>query len=119
MSLQARREMLLGIRERYLLANRTENSKILDGFIAATGYDRKYALVLLHKDEGLTSNQSLKPNKRPDATIYDDQFKHVLITVWNTANKICSKRLVPFIPDLVDAMERHNHLRISDCNPPF
>lgn len=47
MSLSARREMLLGVRERYLSAKRPERTKILDGFVAATGYDRKYAVVLL------------------------------------------------------------------------
>ena len=47
MSLAARREMLLSIRQRYLAAKRPEKTKILDGFVAATGYDRKYALVLL------------------------------------------------------------------------
>lgn len=114
MSLAARREMRLSVRQRYLLAKRTEKSKILDGFVAATGYARKYALVLLRKKSTTVHSLSLKPKLRPGAQVYDDQFRHILITVWNTANQVCSKRFVPFIPDLVAAMERHGHLRISE-----
>lgn len=114
MSLAARREMLFSIRQRYLSARRPEKSKILDGFVAATGYDRKYALVLLRKKHAVIDSLSLKPKVRVGAQLYDEQFRHVLIKVWNTANQVCSKRFVPFIPDLVTAMERHGHLRISD-----
>ncbi len=111
MSLSARREMLLSIRERYLLAKRSE---ILDGFVAATGYDRKYAVVLLRKKVTAQEVLAVKPKTRAGARIYDDQFRHVLIKIWNTANQVCSKRLVLFIPDLVIAMERHGHLRVSE-----
>lgn len=98
-----------------VLSSKTpRKNKILDGFVAATGYDRKYALVLLCKKSSSTDIASLKPKSRPGAQVYDDQFRHVLIKVWNTANQVCSKRFVPFIPDLVAAMERHGHLRISD-----
>lgn len=114
MSLEARREMLLSIRQRYLSAKRPEKSKILDGFVAATGYDRKYALVLLRKKSSTVDRLLLNPKLRPGAKIYDEQFQHVLLNVWNTANQVCSKRFVPFIPDLVAAMERHGHLRISE-----
>lgn len=114
MSLAARHEMLLSIRKRYVSAKRPEKTKILDGFVAATGYDRKYALVLLRQKNSIIENLSVKSKQRPGAQIYDDQFRHVLINVWNTANQVCSKRLVPFIPDLVAAMERHGHLRIPN-----
>ncbi len=30
------------------------------------------------------------------------------------ANGICGKRLVPFLPDLVPALERHGHLALTD-----
>ena len=66
MSLAARREMLLSIRQRYLSAKRPEKTKILDGFVAATGYDRKYALVLLSKKSSLIDTVSLKPKVLSD-----------------------------------------------------
>ncbi len=33
--------------------------------------------------------------------------------VWEAANRVCSKRLVPFLPEMVEAMERHGHLKLS------
>ena len=62
----------------------------------------------------IQEGKTVKPKARLGAQIYDDQFRHVLIKIWNTANQVCSKRLVPFIPDLVVAMERHGHLRVSE-----
>jgi hypothetical protein len=59
------------------------------------------------------SHRTKSPPKRPGAQVYDEQFVHALTIVWNTANQICSKRLVPFIPNLVSAMERHGHLRVT------
>lgn len=111
MSLSSRREMLMSIRTNYETAHRVEKTKILDGFIAATNYDRKYAIqLLLSKAE---EGQANKPKKRPGAQIYEEKFVHALVVIWNTSNQICSKRLVPFIPQLVNAMERHRHLRVT------
>lgn len=39
-------------------------------------------------------------------------MRQALLLVWYAANQICSKRLVPFLPHLVEAMERHGHLRL-------
>ena len=43
MSYQAKRELLIQIAPRYREANRQDRTVILDAFVAATGYDRKYA----------------------------------------------------------------------------
>ena len=37
--------------------------------------------------------------------------KHA-ITLWTTANRICAKRLVPFLPELIEVMERNGHLSL-------
>ena len=106
MSLTARRELLASVRQSYRDASWTEKGKILDGFLAATDYDRKYASRLLKRDR-VTAPQA----QRPSARQYDEQVRQALISLWCTANKICSKRLVPFLPQLITAMERHGHLR--------
>ena len=41
-------------------------------------------------------------------------MREALIIAWEAADRICSKRLKAIIPELMDAMERHNHL---DLNP--
>jgi hypothetical protein len=74
-SISSRREMLMSIRTNYETAHRVEKTKILDGSVAATYYDRKYAIQLLlgKAEEG----QANKPKKRPGAQIYDESlFMH-------------------------------------------
>ena len=109
MSLTARRELLAGARKKYRGACWADKVKILDGFVAATDYERKYATRLLNSTE-----TPVLPEKHPTAQKYDEQVRQALLSVWHAANQICSKRLVPFLPQLVTAMEHHGHLRLPD-----
>jgi hypothetical protein len=115
MSLKTRQELLLCIAPRYNAATKTEKQKILDELTAATGYHRKYANQLLKQHEATPAGQraSKQPNKQDRRRKYDDQVKEALIAIWETASQICSKRLAPFLPQLVDALERHGHLHLS------
>ena len=84
-----------------------QKSKLLDAFTAATGYNRKYAMSLLnHAQEG----QSLPERPRPRQ--YGSDVQHALFLVWNAANRICAKRLIPFLPILIEALEGHEHFQI-------
>ena len=109
MSLTTRKELLTSVHASYSQAPWADKVKIVDGFIAATGYERKYAIKLL--------NVPIKPVtakvKRPARVIYNEQIKQALIAIWHAANQICSKRLVPFIPELVESMERQNSANSS------
>ena len=108
MSLSARKELLVCIRQQYQKASWKEKRKILDGFIAATGYRRKYAIALIHRPD----NKDVRLNKRVKPIIYHDAVRQSLLTVWYAANQICSKRLVPFMPELVHKLESLGHLSL-------
>src|SRR5438270_5778501 len=41
-------------------------------------------------------------------------IQYVLFQVWNAANRICAKRLMPFLPTLLEALERHEHLHLTE-----
>ena len=107
MSLSARKEFLASIKQKYHGANWIEKGEILDGIVAATGYERKYTIQLLNK-----TDFNISPKNRQRAHNYDEQVRQALLSVWYAANLICSKRLVLFLPHLVEAMERHGHLRL-------
>ena len=109
MNLETRREILINIRSQYQISDWLGKSKLIDGFVAASGYDRKYAIKLLND----INNVNKSPQTRKSRVKYDEQVKQALIFVWNTANQIFAKRLVPFIPEIVSAVERHGHLRLS------
>jgi hypothetical protein len=86
-----------------------QKSKLLDAFTAATGYNRKYAMSLLNHAQ---EEQSLPERPRPRQ--YGSDVQYALFLVWNAANRICAKRLIPFLPILIEALERHEHFQISE-----
>ena len=47
---------------------------------------------------------------------YALEVEEVLVQVWKQTNRVCSKRLIPFLPTAIEAMERHDHLHLTlDC----
>ena len=112
MSLKSRRELLASIAPRYKEAFKKEKQAILDEFTAATGYHRKYAVTLLNCSDPKARPPS-EQRRRSREREYTPEVQEVLVTVWEAANRICSKRLVPFLPDIVGSLERYGHLSLS------
>src|SRR2546423_14041937 len=110
MSLQTRRELLQHMIPQYREASTVKRkSKLLDAFTAATGYNRKYAIWLLnHAQEGQPIAHAPRPRH------YGPDVQHALFLVWHAANRICAKRLTPFLPTLLEALERHEHLHLTE-----
>ena len=44
---------------------------------------------------------------------YDDAVRDTLVILWEASDRICGKRLKALMPTLVEAMERHGHLRLG------
>src|ERR1700733_1616102 len=107
MSANSRDELLVAIRPQYLESNFGEKKALLDNFVSATGYCRKYAIVLLSK--GVTPKRTRQRVKK-----YDKDVLEALIVLWKAANQICAKRLIPFLPALIRAMEKCGHLELPD-----
>ena len=109
LSLQTRRELLQQVIPQYRAATTVrKKSKLLDAFTATTGYNRKYAMHLLNH----TKEVQLVP-QHPRRRHYGPEVQHALFLVWHAANRICAKRLIPFLPTLVEALERHEHLHLT------
>ncbi len=109
MSFQAKRELLAQTTARYQAARPAQKTKILDEFVAATGYTRKYAIRVLRHPPPVAAAIT-----RPRAPRYGPPVQAALHVAWEAANGICGKRLVPFLPELVPALERHGHLALTD-----
>ena len=109
LSYRSKRELLLQIAPRYREASPALKTVILDEFVAATGYARKYAIRLL--------SQPVVPKltiERPRPPRYGAEVQEALHLAWTAANHICAKRLIPFLPTLVESLERHGHLQLSE-----
>ena len=51
--------------------------------------------------------------KQPSHSVYGTEVEEALVQVWEQTNHLCSKRLIPFLPTAIEAMERHEHLRLT------
>jgi hypothetical protein len=111
MSLKARRELLKATAKRYKRACKPEKTSILNEFTATTGYHRKYAITLLKNHT--PQHGSSPPSRRTRQRKYSQEVQEALVLIWEATSRICSKRLVPFLPEMVAAMERHGHLSLS------
>jgi len=76
---------------------------------ATTGYNRKYAMYLLNHAK---AEQSTPQHTR--RRHYGPEVQHALFLVWHVTTRICAKRLIPFLPTLVEALERHEHLHLTE-----
>jgi hypothetical protein len=108
MSQRSKRELLEAVRPRYLKAKKVEKTRILDEFIASTGYHRKYAIRLLKQRP---RPKGLKRGVRQK--VYHGEVVDKLIQIWEICGRICSKRLKPFLPEIVTVLERHNELVLT------
>jgi hypothetical protein len=105
MSLTSKRELAAEVGPRYRAANRTDKGQILDEFVAVTGYERKYAITVLNHPP-----KERRRQVRLKARRYTPEVKDALVQVWRVADGICSKRLIPGLAALVNALERHGEL---------
>ena len=105
-SMSARKELISALRVRYRSAAFSERIKILDEFVALTGYHRKHAIRLLREEA--TEKEAHARN-----CVYDEAVRQTVTLLWEAADRVCGKRLKALIPLLVDAMERHGHLDLD------
>jgi hypothetical protein len=98
----------------YCEAASAQKGALLDTFVQATGYHRRYGMWLLNHAEDVLQAPAYKR-----ASYYGPDVQHALFLVWHAANRICAnricaKRLIPFLPTLVEALERHEHLHLTE-----
>ena len=106
-SMATRDELIAAVINRYGGSNRREKIRILDEFVAVTGFHRKHAMRLLG------GKKPRRSAARLSRRIYGDDVRAALVLVWEASDRVCGKRLKPLIPILVDAMERHGHLKLA------
>lgn len=121
------REYAEAIQKRYLRAKRAQRGQLLDEFCLTTGYHRKAAIRLLSKMVKPLSSApapSLSASRasagasglrRPGhQRQYGPAVGEALRTIWQKSDYLCSKRLQPFLPELIRVLERHCELAIED-----
>ena len=88
------------LRERYFRASREEKGRILDEFTQVTGLHRKAAIRLLHRPRCGTCGRRGRP------AAYKDMIQPLKV-IWEASDRLCSKRLHPFLPEMIKVLRRH------------
>ena len=97
------------VRGRYLRSSKKMKMKILDEFVAATGLHRKAAIRLLNRQGRPVG---CKRTGRP--RLYSFEVMAALKVAWESTDRLYSKRLRPFLPELVGTLRRNGELSVTE-----
>lgn len=113
MSLKSRRELRNAVALRYQQLSKSAKIPLLNEFIESTGYSRKHAVFLLgRRSSGLLKTATPRAAPRPRRRKYGPEVESPLVFIWGVSGGLCPKRLVPFLPTFIDALERHGELSL-------
>ena len=101
-------EYVKAVRGRYFSGSKKEKGKILDEFTKVTGCHRKAAIRLI-----CHSNQTRTGNRRGRPRQYGAAVVDALRVVWETTDRLCSKCLHPFLPEMTAILRRHGESALS------
>jgi len=90
------------VRGRYHRATKKEKGRILDEFTRVIGCHRKAAIRLLRlRNQPGASKKGGRPRQ------YGSTVASALKIAWGASDRLCSKRLHPFLPELVRVLRRY------------
>ena len=111
------------LRDRYQRASKKEKTMMLNEFIRLTGYNRCYACQILKKKERLLGYLNIagkrikyvadRKTKRKKKRFYDQEIFMVLKKIWIICDYICSKRLAPFLSEIIPVLEKHGEINLT------
>jgi hypothetical protein len=105
---QSKHELVAALQGRYARAGRAEKGRILDEFVAATGYHRKWAIGLLRQGPPpARAGQGGRPR------VYSAVVVGALRQVWEASGELCGKRLAPFLDEIVPALEGEGAVQLD------
>ena len=104
----SRHDLVRALAPRYGHVSKREKGQILDQVCEVTGYTRKYALTLL--TDPPRDEPQVKRTRQRSAS-YGSEEVELLRLCWLVTDGICSKRLAPFLPELLDRLRRRQALR--------
>jgi len=111
------------LRDRYRKSSKKEKTILLDEFIRLTRYSRSYAARVLRLKEVLGYMQiggkrvrlvrDKRKIKRKKKKIYDEGVLVALKEIWKIGDYICSKRLAPFLSEIIPVLEKWREIKLK------
>ena len=100
-------EYARAVSPRYLAASKREKGVILDEFCKSTGRHRKSAVRLLRQPPRARRTGLGRPRQYGSAVVA------ALRQVWEVSDRLCSKRLAPFMGELLLVLERQGEIDLA------
>jgi hypothetical protein len=85
-------------------------ARILDEFVEATDLHRKSAIRLLNREEASAGSR-----RRGRPRLYDSEVAAALRVAWEASDHLCSRRLHPFLPEMVRVLKVKGELRLTEA----
>ena len=101
-------EYIEAIRGRYIRARKKDKGRILDEAVIVTGYHRKAVVRLLGRRKKRSSPYRLGRPRR-----YGLELAQALKVLWEASGRVCSRRLHPFVPELIGVLRLHGEQHLT------
>ncbi len=104
------REYAAAVRKRYWHVDLKGKGRILDEFIALTGYHRKATIRLLGRED-----KSKPKGRRGRPREYGTETGKALNGLWEASDYLCSRQLHVFMLKWIRVLKDHNKLKLDSC----
>jgi len=111
------------LRDRYQRSSKKEKTIFLNEFVQLTGYNRSYAARALRIKKVLGYMniagkrvrlvRDKRKIKREKKKIYDREVHTALKELWKICDYICSKRLAPFLSEIIPVLEKWGEIILN------
>jgi len=122
LTMKEKKKAVVILAPRYQKAVKKQKGRMLDEFIALTGYCRTHASYVLnmHGKRRRVSKKTViqadvrKSGRRGRKKKYTEDVKKVLIIIWYIMDCICGKRLAPVMKPIVQKLEDFDEITIAE-----
>jgi hypothetical protein len=123
LTMKERKKAIAVMAPRYQRASKKDKGKMLDEFVALTGYRRSYASFVLSshgKRTRVGRHRVLVADVRTQGrgggrpTVYGHDVLKVLITIWYLMDCICGKRLAPVMAEVLRKLEQFREITLDE-----
>ena len=110
MNIEARKQYMETLREKYFKANKKDKSKILDEYCKNTKQNRKYVIKKFNYKVKIKDRKDYKKRK----TKYDGQVIAKLVELWKIFDYPCGQRLEQSIKTELERLRTFGEIKCSD-----
>lgn len=121
LTMSERKSVVKVMAARYQRATKKQKGRMLDEFVALTGYNRWYAVWLLRGHGKVIrvgrrlrlEGDACRSLKRSRERVYDLSVVEALTQIWAILDCICGKRLVAILPEVIAVLEKHGEITLD------